>query len=278
MKRGDSILQQQTADISLAQEQLAVTSNLPFDTIELTAMNAQTAFSLKAIEFETVNIPIGQTTQLTFYQDKLITKVFEDGYLVEEIAREKNQPVSDSLDRISIEALDSDDEIRVEEDEILVDKEDGLGIADGDDGHNQDDDCDDDEENCEEKEDDDDDDCEKEDDDDDEEDDDDCSLKKRIDGDEILILTLNPTTYYSRATQVLVTVDKVKSIKRNRSGGTIKLIASSQDNEVANMVFNLTKSQGQLIFSSDLPFDRLAIMAGDEDTQFTFRVAQFTTF
>ena len=214
---------------------LTIKSNLAFDTVEISAGDDNVQFSIKSIDFETVKVT-NPETQLTFYQDGLTSKVFVDGYLVEEYNRSQNQTIISNMERLTVTAIDSDDN---KVDQTYLDRGEGLGIRDGDDGNS--------------------------------------SLKKRIDRDEVLSIALNSNTEFATATSAVVSLDRIQQINGNSHGGTIKLVALSENSIIKEEVFTLTNIKDKITFNSEVMFDELRIMAGDNDTKFTFRSVNFTT-
>ncbi|MGH2413758.1 MAG: Ig-like domain-containing protein, partial [Microcystaceae cyanobacterium] len=179
---------------------------------------------------------MGATTNLKFVQDKLNLKVLENGVLVETVKGKQSQPIPDAFQRLTISAIDSPD-IKVLVDKTCLDRSEGIGVTDGDDGNS--------------------------------------GLKKRIDGDEALEITIEPTQLYNSATMATVGIDKVASISSEIKGGKIKLTALKGGTVVGEMSYTITKKNAQLTFTSDTPFDSLRISAGNGNTQFTFRSVEF---
>ena len=162
--------------------------------------------------------------------------MFVDGYLVEEYNRRQNQTIISNMERLTVTAIDSDDN---KVDQTYLDRGEGLGIRDGDDGNS--------------------------------------SLKKRIDRDEVLSIALNSNTEFATATSAVVSLDRIQQINGGSHGGTIKLVALSENSIVKEEVFTLTNIKDKITFNSEVIFDELRIMAGDNDTKFTFRSVNFTT-
>ena len=233
--RGDLVVGESEAIIETAVGKITNHSNLAFDTVRIKSGSPNTNFSIKAVEFTTINAD-NRHTELTFYQDQLQSKIFEDGYLVEEYSGGQNQPLTGDTSRLTINAVDSSDNSNFV-DSILLDRGEGIGIRDGNDYNS--------------------------------------SKKKRIDGDEILEVTINPTINYNSATRAIVTVDKIKS--GNSNGGVVKLTAYWQGELVAEESFDITSEKETITLDSNIAFDKLAVSAGDNNMSFTFRVAQFTT-
>ncbi|MEL7405900.1 MAG: PKD domain-containing protein [Cyanobacteria bacterium J06558_2] len=233
---GGLVVQESTVTIEENSSKVEVPSNLPFDTVQITAAN--TSFAINAIEFATVSAD-NRFTQLTFYQDQLESKIFENGYLVEQYSGRQNQPLTDSMSRLSLEVIDSNDGSQTKVDRTFLDRGEGIGVTDGEDGNS--------------------------------------SRKKRIDRDEVLEISINPTINYNSATSAEVTVDQVKAISGSSQGGVVKLAAYWQGDLVVEESFNIATTKDKITLDSAAPFDKLAVMAGDNNTQFTFRIAQFTT-
>jgi RHS repeat-associated protein len=177
------------------------------------------------------------TTDLKFVTDQLQLKFFENNALVQQVAASQNQPVP-TTERIEITALNSQDLSNILEDTVRIDRGEGISITDGDDGNS--------------------------------------GFNKRIDGDEILQIKIRPTATYNSAKSVTVGVDRVQSITNKTNGGKVKILALRGTNVVGEQTYTLTNIQGQLTFTSNTPFDRLHLMAGDSNTAFTLRSTGFT--
>ena len=176
---------------------------------------------------------------LQFLQHKLKLSVLENGVLVEQEQGKHNQPIDDNFDRISIATLDSPDIPQVLADQTFLDKQQGIGITDGEDGNS--------------------------------------SSRKRIDGDETLVLSIKPTANYNSATTAIVNLDKIQSLPANNNEGQIKVVAVLGNEIVGEQLFSLNKGKGQFTYNNSTPFNSLYVMAADTETLFTFRSVEFVT-
>lgn len=99
--------------------------------------------------------------------------------------------------------------------------------------------------------------------------DDNNSRRKRIDGDEALQLKILANDNYSTASGAILGLDRIQSNGSN--GGVIKVLAMMGDIIVNEKLFDVDGRQGEITFNSDVAFDALRLMAGNEDTKFTFK-------
>ncbi|MBF2036613.1 MAG: endonuclease/exonuclease/phosphatase family protein [Leptolyngbyaceae cyanobacterium T60_A2020_046] len=177
-------------------------------------------------------------TSLSFghQRGRVAIQAFQDGVLVDEARGRQNRVVPDA-GPFSIDAIDSPDSGRKANfvDRTWLDKGEGIGIQDGDDTS--------------------------------------VAMKKRIDGDEILGISV----VGFEAKDALINVDRVLS----QDGAEIRVAAFKGDLLVASEVFDLgfvPVGLGQTLnFSSGDFFDTLQIAAADADTMFTFRSVELPT-
>ena len=156
---------------------------------------------------------------------------------MEQIRGRQNRPISDDLERITISAFDSPDRYSGKVDTTFLDNGEGIGITDGQDGNSY--------------------------------------LKKRIDGDEILTISINETDKYNSAIGAVITLDKIDSIYHHHDRNSIKVIAFLDGEIVWEDVFTVMNRKEQITITPDTRFDTLGIMAGDDNTKFTFREVEF---
>ncbi|MBE9050263.1 PKD domain-containing protein [Nostocales cyanobacterium LEGE 11386] len=234
--RNGVIVGGKTYTISQQTQELFFFSNQAFDQLQILAADDDTEFTFRAAEFETVHTTPPATASLKLVLDQhLQIKVSENDVIVNQVKAMQNQPLADAFARIQVTAIDADDSQSTFVDHTRVDQREGIGIADGDDGNS--------------------------------------GNNKRIDGDEILQLQIQPQANYSSANQATVGLDRVQSNDNN--GGVVKVVAMMGDTVVGEQFYTIDSQQGEIIFHSDTPFDALRLMAGDEDTQFTFKYLDF---
>ncbi|MGB6301566.1 MAG: PKD domain-containing protein, partial [Rivularia sp. (in: cyanobacteria)] len=186
---------------------------------------------------DTLQLNVLEITKLKFQQEKLSLRVYEDSQLVEDVRGNQNKEVKPlALERMQIVALNSDDLPNVLDDVTFHDNGEGIGITDGEDLSK--------------------------------------ARKKRIDGDEVLQIRINSTDNYDSAKTAYVTVDKVQG-KDKIIGGKVKIIALQGTTVVGEQVYELTNKKQTLTFTNNTIFDRLHLMAGDNNTEFTLRAAEF---
>ncbi|MEL6461678.1 MAG: hypothetical protein AAFQ91_26185, partial [Cyanobacteria bacterium J06621_15] len=161
--------------------------------------------------------------------------VYENNVLVNQTIAKQNQALQNVFERIEITAVDSEDGKWQKIDHTRVDQGEGIGIADGDDGNS--------------------------------------GRRKRIDGDEALQLKILANDNYSTATGAILGLDRVQSNGSN--GGVVKVVAMRGDMVVDEKLFDVDTRKGEVRFSSDVAFDALRLMSGDEDTKFTFKYLDF---
>ena len=159
----------------------------------------------------------------------LTMQAFQDGELLGQASGKQNG-VAPNVAPFSIFAVDSKDTGKKTAfiDRTWMDQGEGIGIVDGDDGNS--------------------------------------SLKKRIDGDEILGIEV--TGYLAK--DALISVERLKSI----DGASIKVATFNGDQLVTEQTFTFgSGSLGAqtLDFNGSGFFDTLQLSAADADTQFTFR-------
>ena len=256
-------------------------------TVILTVTDEDGGVSSESIDTTVNDVVDNVITKVKFIQDKLKSKVLEDGVEVEKIKGKQNRSVSDDLESITITAFDSPDGYKSKSkskvDVTFLDKGDGIGIKDGQDGNSK--------------------------------------LKKRIDGDEMLTISINDTDKYNSAINAVITLDQIDSIdddkydrddddddkydrdddddykydrddddddkygyKKHHYGkhhddrdelNSIKVFAFFNGEIVWEGLFNVTNGKEQISLATDTPFDSLGIMAGDDNTKFTFRGVEF---
>ncbi|WP_342596956.1 peroxidase family protein [Cyanobacterium aponinum UTEX 3222] len=236
----ETLVGELTQTVTTKNAEISFTSLLPFDQLKLSAGDEDTKFTFRSVSLEVSqqvldapDNPPPQFTHLRYAQDQLNLLVFEDGVLVEQSRGGQNQSLPE-LERIKVLAIDSDDNNRILADKTFLDRGEGIGIKDGDDGNS--------------------------------------SLKKRIDGDEKLLVQFQETSLYQDAQQAFIEVNKVKSISSGVNGGKIKIEAVKEGEIVDSIIYELDSLKSQLNFQSTQPFDSLYLSAGDNDTKFTFRL------
>lgn len=208
------------------------------DLISTINLNLPTENSLDSLTGEGNNLEqitpatSSETRTLQYRQNQLRLQILEAGVLVEEAVGKQNQPLPE-LERIKIKAEDSLDRRLPPVDKTYLDRGEGIGIKDGDDGNS--------------------------------------SLKKRIEKDEAIEITIEPTENYNSSQTAEVKVSQVKSIATGSEGGSIKISAYQRETLVGELTQTVTTKNAEISFTSLLPFDQLKLSAGDEDTKFTFR-------
>ncbi|WP_416350892.1 PKD domain-containing protein [Rivularia sp. UHCC 0363] len=186
---------------------------------------------------DTLQLNVLEITKLKFQQEKLSLRVYEDSQLVEDVRGNQNKVVKPlAFERMQIVALNSDDLPNVLDDVTFHDNGEGIGITDGEDWNSK--------------------------------------RKKRIDGDEVLQIRINSTDKYDSAKTAYVTVDRVQGFDKT-IGGKVKIIALQGATVVGEQVYELTDKKQTITFTNDTIFDRLHLMAGDDNTEFTLRAAEF---
>ncbi|MGB3654038.1 MAG: FG-GAP-like repeat-containing protein [Rivularia sp. (in: cyanobacteria)] len=235
--RDDILVGGTSYNINSETEEIFFLSNQPFDRLQIQAGNEATQFTLRSVELESVTTSPSPTASLKFVQDRLRLNVFENEVLSKQVRGGQNQAIPDAFERIEVRAVDSDDGGTVKIDSTFIDTGEGIGIADGQDGNS--------------------------------------SLKKKIDGDEILEFKIKPTQNYETANQALINVDRVSAIDSNKNGGTVKVVAVREGNTVSEQTYTIANKNQKLSFTSDNAFDTLQLQAGDDNTKFSFRYIEF---
>ena len=60
-----------------------------------------------------------------------------------------------------------------------------------------------------------------------------------------------------------------------KNGGVVKVVAMRRDTVVDEKLFDADTRKGEITFDSDVAFDSLQLMSGDENTKFTFKYLDF---
>jgi RHS repeat-associated protein len=235
--RDDILVGGTSYNINSETEEIFFLSNQPFDRLQIQAGNDATQFTLRSVELESVTTSPSPTASLKFVQDRLRLNVFENEVISKQVRGGQNQAIPDAFERIEVRAVDSDDGGTVKIDSTFIDTGEGIGIADGQDGNS--------------------------------------SLKKKIDGDEILEFKIKPTQSYETANQALINVDRVSAIDSKKNGGTVKVVAWREGNIVSEQTYTIANKNQKLSFTSDNAFDTLQLQAGDDNTKFSFRYIEF---
>ena len=199
-----------------------------FDEVRISAADDDTRFT-----FRSISLPEATPKVLSFGQKANNTEiqVLQDGNVVAQATAKQNGTIPD-LSPFTIRALDSPDAGRSADfvDRTFFDRSVGIGIADGDDGNS-------------------------------------FFKRKRIDGDEILGISLEDTL----AADALIKVGSVSST----DGAEIRVEAFRGSASIGSEVFTLGSGTltgtNTLNFVSTSFFDSLQISAADADTQFAFR-------
>lgn len=235
--RDDVLVGGKTYTFEEETEEVFFLSNQPFDKLQIQAGNDETQFTLRSIDLESVTTSPLPTASLKFVQDRLRLNVFENEVLTNQVRGRQNQSIPDAFERIEVSAVDSSDGSTVKVDSTFLDNGEGIGITDGQDGNS--------------------------------------SLKKKIDGDEILQFKIKPTESYETANQALISVDRVSAIDSKKNGGKVKVVALREGNIVSEQTYTIANKNQKLSFASDNAFDTLQLQAGDNNTKFSFRYIDF---
>ena len=227
-----------TYNINSETEEIFFLSNQPFDRLQIQAGDDKTQFTLRSVDLESVTTSPSPTASLKFVQDRLRLGVFENEVETKQVRGRQNQPIPDAFERIKVSAVDSSDGGTVKVDRTFIDTGEGIGITDGQDGNKS-------------------------------------SLKKKIDGDEILQFEIQPTQSYETANQALIRVDRVSAIDSKKNGGQVKVVALRGGNIVGEQTYTIANKNQKLSFVSDNAFDTLHLQAGDDNTKFSFRYIEF---
>ena len=234
--RNGVIVGGKTYTIANKTEELYFLSNQAFDQLQIQAADDDTKFTFRSASFETLHTVQPTTASLKLVQNKhLRINVYENNVLVNQTLAKQNQALQNVFQRIEITAIDSVDGKWNKIDHTRVDQGGGIGIADGDDGNS--------------------------------------SYRKRIDGDEALELKILANDNYTTAQGAILGLDGVQSYGKN--GGVVKVLAMKGDRVVSQQLFDVDGRQSEISFNSDVPFDALRLMAGDEHTSFTFKYLDF---